>query len=207
MAYIADADVLAQMGECHKKVRLLNALDPWEQPQQYQQAIHALIPDSEEVTLVLPFYCEYGTHIHLGRRFYANYGCVMIDVAPIRIGDDCLLGPGVCIYTAGHPVHPATRTTGYEYGRPVHIGNRVWIGGSTVILPGVEIGDGTVIGAGSVVTRSIPAGVVAAGNPCRVLRPVTEEDRPMLYQNVPLDPEAWADACSRMETQSQDRPE
>ena len=123
------------------------------------------------------FYCDYGSHIHIGERFYANYGCVMLDVCDIHIGDDVFLAPYVSIFTAAHPMDAGVRNSGLEYGKPVTVGSSVWIGGNTVINPGVTIGDNVVIGSGSVVTKDIPSGVVAAGNPCRVLRPITGEDK------------------------------
>lgn len=121
------------------------------------------------------FRCDYGSHISIGRQFYANYDCIIIDVCPVTIGDFVLFGPRVCIYTAGHPIDAATRDAGLEFGKPVTIGSHVWIGGNTVVNPGVTIGDNVVIGSGSVVTKDIPANVVAAGNPCRVLRPIKPE--------------------------------
>lgn len=124
-----------------------------------------------------PFYCDYGKHIHIGEHFYANYDCVMLDVCDITIGDHVFLAPRVCVYTATHPIDAGVRNSELEYGKPVTIGSSVWIGGNTVINPGVTIGDNVVIGSGSVVTKDIPSGVVAAGNPCRVLRPITAEDR------------------------------
>ena len=137
-----------------------------------------------------PFYCDYGSHIEVGRNFFANYNCTMLDVGMIRIGDNVQFAPNVAIYTAGHPVHPATRNTQYEYGIDVTIGNNVWIGGNVVICPGVTIGDNTVIGAGSVVLRDIPAWSVAAGNPCRVIRRITEDDRNRYYAGREIDAEA-----------------
>lgn len=116
------------------------------------------------------FRCDYGYNIHVGKAFYANFGCVMLDVNRIQIGDHVKLGPNVQLFTAGHPVDPEERTAFWEFGKPIKIGDKVWIGGGSIILPGVTIGEGTTIGAGSVVTKSIPARVVAAGNPCRVLR-------------------------------------
>jgi len=124
-----------------------------------------------------PFYCDYGSNIHIGDHFYANYDCVILDPAPVTIGDHVFLAPRVCIYTAAHPIDAEVRNTELEYAKPVTIGSSVWIGGSTVINPGVTIGDNVVIGSGSVVTRDIPSGVVAVGNPCRVLRPITGEDK------------------------------
>lgn len=124
-----------------------------------------------------PFYCDYGKHIHIGEYFYANYNCIMLDVCDITIGDHVFLAPHVCIFTAAHPIDAGVRDSGLEYGKPIAIGSSVWIGGNTVINPGVTIGDNVVIGSGSVVTKDIPSGVVAAGNPCRVLRPITGEDK------------------------------
>jgi maltose O-acetyltransferase len=117
-----------------------------------------------------PFRCDYGYNISVGERFYANFDCVMLDCAPIRIGDDCLLAPGVHIYTATHPLDAALRATGAESACPVTIGNKVWIGGRAVINPGLTIGDNAIIGSGAVVTRDVPANVVVAGNPARVIR-------------------------------------
>ncbi|MBC8139513.1 MAG: sugar O-acetyltransferase [Fibrella sp.] len=117
-----------------------------------------------------PFRCDYGANIFAGNRLYINFGCVILDCAAVHFGDDAKLGPSVQIYTAYHPLDAALRTAGSELAAPIRIGNRVWIGGGVILCPGVTIGDDSVIGAGSVVTRSIPPGVVAVGNPCRVLR-------------------------------------
>ena len=124
-----------------------------------------------------PFRCDYGSNISVGDCFYANFGCVFLDVAPITVGSHAFLGPGVHLYTAAHPVWAPVRDREVEYGLPIAIGDSVWIGGGAIVLPGVTIGDGTVVAAGSVVTRDLPANVVAAGNPCRVLRPITQNDR------------------------------
>ena len=129
------------------------------------------------------FRCDYGSNITVGEDFYANFNLVILDPAPVTIGDRVMIAPNVSLYTAGHPVHPDSRRSGYEYGQPITIGNSVWIGGSTTVLPGVTIGDGAVIGAGSVVTRDIPPMVIAACNPCRVIRPITQEDRKYYYKD------------------------
>ena len=121
-----------------------------------------------------PVWFDYGVNTSVGERFYANFGLTVLDSAQVIIGDYVEIGPNVDIYTATHPLDPTARATGLEYGKPVRIGNHVWIGGHTVINPGVTIGDNTVIGSGSVVTRDIPAGVLAAGNPCRVIRKIVE---------------------------------
>ncbi|MDE6209221.1 MAG: sugar O-acetyltransferase [Lachnospiraceae bacterium] len=124
-----------------------------------------------------PFRCDYGSNITVGENFYANFDCIILDVNEVIIGDNVLFAPRVCVYTAGHPVDADIRNSGVEFGKKVIIGNNVWIGGSTVINPGVTIGANTVIGSGSVVTKDIPEGVVAVGNPCRVIRKITDEDR------------------------------
>lgn len=123
------------------------------------------------------FRCEFGRNIHLGSRVFANFDCVLLDGAPITVGDDVLLGPKVGLYTANHALDPHERTAGACWARPITIGNHVWVGGGVTVLPGVTIGDGAVIGAGSVVTRDVPAGTVFAGNPGRVLRRITDADR------------------------------
>ncbi len=120
-----------------------------------------------------PFFCDYGTNIELGERVFFNFNCVVLDVCRVRIGDYTLFGPGVQILTPVHPMNAELRRR-EEYGKPVDIGADVWVGGGALILPGVRIGSRTVVGAGSVVTRDIPDGVFAAGNPCRVVREITE---------------------------------
>jgi maltose O-acetyltransferase len=117
-----------------------------------------------------PFRCDYGVNIHAGSGLYMNFDCVVLDCGRIDIGDDVLIGPGVHIYAATHPIDPDQRAAGPELTRPVRIGSRVWLGGRVVVMPGVTIGEGTTVGAGSVVTRDLPPFVVAAGNPCRVIR-------------------------------------
>jgi maltose O-acetyltransferase len=114
-----------------------------------------------------PFHCDYGWNIALGERVYANAFCVFLDCAPIEIGDRALLGPGVHLYTATHPLDPAKRREGLEYARPIAIGNDAWLGGGSIVLPGVSVGEAAVVGAGSVVTRDVPPGVTVAGNPAR----------------------------------------
>lgn len=127
----------------------------------------------ETVWMQPPFFCDYGTNIELGERVFFNFNCVVLDVCRVRIGDFTLFGPAVQIYTPMHPMDAGLRRR-QEFGKPVEIGSDVWVGGGAVILPGVTVGSRTVIGAGSVVTRSVPEGVFAAGNPCRVIRGLTE---------------------------------
>jgi maltose O-acetyltransferase len=122
-----------------------------------------------------PFFCDYGSNIHLGQRVFFNFNCVVLDVCEVRIGEFTMFGPSVQLYTAMHPLNAAQRR-GREFGKPIEIGRDCWIGGGAIVLPGVKIGDQTVIGAGSVVTRDVPSGVVAAGNPCRVLREIADDE-------------------------------
>lgn len=124
-----------------------------------------------------PFYCDYGVNISVGDNFYCNFDCVFLDVGKITIGDNVMLGPKVQIYTATHPIDADVRNDGLEYALPVTIGNSVWIGGGAIINPGVTIGDNAIIASGAVVTKDIPANVIAGGNPCRVIRDITDKDK------------------------------
>lgn len=124
----------------------------------------------EGLKLLPPFHCDYGENIHLGRNVFINFNVGMLACAPIDIGDNCYIGPNVQLYTAIHPIDPEERRQGINLAKPIRIGADCWLGGGVIVLPGVDIGEGTTIGAGSVVTRSIPPRSVAAGTPCRVLR-------------------------------------
>jgi len=131
----------------------------------------------EGVVVRPPFFCDYGSHISIGARTFANYDCVLLDVAPIRIGVACQLASRVQLLTATHPIDPGPRRVGWEYAEPITLADNVWLGGGAIVCPGVTIGKDTVVGAGAVVTRDLPAGVVAAGVPARVLREIDERDR------------------------------
>lgn len=131
----------------------------------------------EDMVLTPPFYCDHGDKIYFGKHFYANTDLTILDENIVSFGDDVFLGPHVSIYTAGHPISADVRNLELEYAKPVKIGNSVWIGGNVVINPGVTIGDDVVIGSGAVVTKDIPSHVIAAGNPCRVIREITTEDQ------------------------------
>lgn len=140
---------------------------------EYELLLKELIGEWGEGSWIeAPFYCDYGYNISLGKKFYANMNVVMLDCAKITIGDNVLVGPFCGFYTATHPIEPDGRLAGLESAKPITIGNNVWIGGHVVINPGVTIGDNSVIGSGSVVTKDIPPGVVAAGNPCKVIREI-----------------------------------
>ena len=172
---------------CKRKVYALNMLPPEE-----RDRIPELLKDlfgrtGDNVWLEPPFHCDYGWNIEVGENFFANYGLTILDVGKVTIGKNAQIAPNVSIYTAGHPIHPDSRNSGYEYGLPITIGDNVWIGGNAVILPGVVIGDNAVIGAGSVVTKNIPSNCIAAGNPCRVIREITDEDRMYYYKDREFD--------------------
>ena len=190
MAYISDETVMEEQKKTRKILRELNTVDPSDF-ERIGEIVEQLLGKSHKAFINPPFYCDYGFHIEVGENFFANTGCVMLDVGKITIGENVLFGPNVSIYTAGHPIHPDSRNSGYEYGIPVSIGDNVWIGGSCVILPGVKIGNDVVIGAGSVVTKDIPDNVCAAGNPCKVIREITEEDRTYYYKKQRFDDEIW----------------
>src|SRR5687768_826721 len=140
-------------------------------PDERNGIIHQLIPHAgSELWIQPPFYCDYGSNIKIGEKVFFNFNCVVLDVTWVTIGDRTLFGPNVQIYTATHPMNYKERAAGLEFAKPISIGNDVWVGGSAIICPGVTIGDRSIIGAGSVVTKDIPADVFAAGNPCRVKR-------------------------------------
>ena len=130
-------------------------------------------------------------NIEVGEDFFANYNFTVLDVGKVKIGANAQIAPNVSIYTAGHPIHPESRNSGYEYGIEITIGDNVWIGGNTCIMPGVKIGNNVVIGAGSVVTKDLPDNVIAVGNPCRVIREISEEDRDFYYKDRRFDVEDY----------------
>jgi maltose O-acetyltransferase len=167
-----DADLVAARARARDLLWELNATR--EADEVYRRRIMRELFGSggDTVWLQPPFFCDYGTNIHLGERVYFNFNCVVLDVCEVRIGSRTLFGPAVQIYAATHPLGAELRKT-RELGAPVTIGSDVWVGGGAIILPGVTIGDRAVIGASSVVTKDVPAGVLAVGNPCRIIREVT----------------------------------
>jgi len=191
LPYISDEQVMEEQKRARRLTQELNTVDRSDFSR-ISEIVKELLGKSEGTFINPPFYCDYGTHIETGKNFFANYNCTILDVAKVKIGDNCQLAPNVAIYTAGHPVHPEIRNTMYEYGIEVVIGDNVWIGGNSVICPGVHIGSNTVIGAGSVVTKDIPDWCIAAGNPCRVIRPITDADRKYYFKDREFDQEAWA---------------
>lgn len=189
LPYISDESVMEQQRVTRKLIHEFNTTDNSDFEKLAELAKQ--IVKGKNPFIQPPFYCDYGFHIEVGENFFANYNCTILDVGKVTIGDNVLFAPNVSIYTAGHPVHPVSRRSAYEYGIPVTIGNDVWIGGNVVINPGVTIGDNAVIGAGSVVTKDIPANSIAAGNPCRVIREITEADKKYYYKDQEFDEEAW----------------
>lgn len=172
---------------CKQKIYEFNQLPP-----QLNQAVPEMLKKilgktGENIWMEAPFHCDYGWNIEIGENFFANYNLTILDVAKVTIGKNVQIAPNVSIYTAGHPIHPDTRNTGYEYGIPITIGDNVWIGGNVVILPGVTIGDNVVIGAGSVVSKDIPDNKIAVGNPCKIVREITEEDRKYYFKDREFD--------------------
>lgn len=191
LPYISDFSVLAEQFKSKLLLRSFNRALPFNAPKEYLPFKLLGIRHGRSIYIEPPFRCDYGKHIEIGDNFYANSGCIIIDVAKVKIGDNVMFGPNVAVITAGHPIHHEIRNTKFEYGIPVTIGDNVWIGANAVLLPGVHIGDNTVIGAGSVVTKDIPSGVVAVGNPCKPVKEITEEDKLYYYKNRRFDEEAW----------------
>ncbi len=197
LAYLSDESVMKEQQVCRRKLQKLNFMDRSDF-NEIEKVVKDLLGKSENAFINPPFYCDYGTHIEVGKNFYANYNCTILDVAKVKIGDNCQFAPNVAIYTAGHPIHPYSRNSLYEYGKEITIGDNVWIGGNTIVCPGVHIGDNVVIGAGSAVTKDIPSWSVAVGNPCRVIRKITDDDKKKLFGEEEIDEEAWAEIVKRM---------
>ena len=182
--------------ENKKRIYRFNHMPPEEGEAQAALLKEIIGSHGENLWIEAPFHCDYGYNIEVGENFFANYNLTILDVARVRIGKNAQIAPNVSIYTAGHPIHPDSRNSGYEYGFEVIIGDNVWIGGSSVINPGVTIGSNVVIGSGSVVTKDLPDNVIAAGNPCRVLRAITEEDRKFYYKDREFDVEDYQETVS-----------
>ncbi|GFZ30829.1 galactoside O-acetyltransferase [Clostridium zeae] len=173
------------------KIHEYNLLSP-----DKKDKIEELIKDilgktGDNIVVEQPFHCDYGKNIEVGNNFFANYNLTILDVGKVIIGKNAQFAPNVSLYTAGHPIHPDSRNSGYEYGVGITIGDNVWLGGSVVVNPGVHIGNNVVIGSGSVVTKDIPDNVIAVGNPCKVIREITEEDRKYYYKNYEFDVEDY----------------
>ncbi len=167
-----DAALIEERMRCKEMCRDYNMLRPSDTAGRDAQLRRMLGRVGRAIIIEQPFYCDYGYNISVGDNFYANVNLVVLDGAPVTFGDNVFVAPNCGFYTAGHPLDPAERNKGLEYARPITVGNNVWIGAGVSVLPGVTIGDNCVIGAGSVVNRDIPAGTMAAGNPCKVIKPI-----------------------------------
>ena len=188
LPYKAWMDGLSQERlENKKKIFAFNHLEPDKIEEKEKLLKEILGKTGKYVNIEAPFHCDYGYNIEVGENFFANYNFTVLDVGKVRIGANAQIAPNVSIYTAGHPVHPDSRNSGYEYGISITIGDNVWIGGNACIMPGVTIGNNVVIGAGSVVTKDVPDNVIAAGNPCKIIRTITEEDRDFYYRDHRFD--------------------
>ena len=192
-----DPEILADRERAKELLYDYNRLRPSEQIRRTELLKKLLGKTGENLIIEPPFACDYGYNIEVGENFYANVNLVILDGAKVCIGDNAFIAPNVGIYTAGHPIYPDTRNSAFEYGKEVTIGDNVWLGGNTVVCPGVHIGDNVVIGAGSVVTKDIPSWSIAAGNPCRVIRKITEDDKRKLFHDEEIDEEAWGMICAK----------
>lgn len=173
--------------ENKKRIYKYNNLDPSDEKTRDNLIKEIFGNTGKIINVEAPFHCDYGYNIEVGENFFANYNLTILDVGKVKIGSNAQIAPNVSIYTAGHPIHPDSRNSGYEYGIPITIGDNVWIGGNTCIMPGVTIGNNVVIGGGSVVTKDLPDNVIAVGNPCKILREITEEDRDYYYRDLKFD--------------------
>ena len=167
-----DDTLIAERANCKDLCRRFNHIAFGDIEGQREMIKKILWGTKNTFTITAPFWCDYGYNIEIGENFYANHNCIILDGAKVVFGDDVFVGPGCGFYTAGHCLDPDSRRAGLEFAKPIRVGNNVWIGGGVQIVPGVTIGDNSVIGAGSVVTKNIPGGVVAAGNPCRVIKEI-----------------------------------
>lgn len=181
-------ELLADQAVCLERLYEYNHTRPSQNEEREALLKEMFAEIGEGVYLEPPFHANWaGHHVHMGKNVYANFNLTLVDDGEIYIGDYTMIGPNVTIATAGHPVLPELRQEAYQFNIPVHIGKNVWIGAGVIILPGVTVGDNTVIGAGSVVTKDIPSDVVAVGNPCRVLRSIGEKDRIYYYKDQKID--------------------
>lgn len=183
-----DEEIMREQTACLEKLYDFNATRPSEFNKRQALLKSMFAEIGEHCYIEPPFHSNFGGgHVHFGKCVYANFNLTCVDDTHIYIGDNTMIGPNVTIATAGHPILPELREKGYQYNMPVKIGKNCWIGASAVILPGVTVGDNVVIGAGSVVTKDLPSGVVAVGNPCRVLREINNRDKEFYFKNRKID--------------------
>lgn len=186
--YPSDDEIMKEQLLCLEKLYDFNSTRPLEQEKREAMLKEMFAEIGEGCYIEPPLHSNWGgKHVHFGKMVYANFNLTMVDDTHIYVGDYTLIGPNVTIATAGHPIDPDLRAKAYQFNKSVKIGNNCWIGAGAVILPGVTIGDNTVIGAGSVVTKDIPSGVVAVGNPCRILREIGEHDKEYYFKDCKID--------------------
>lgn len=186
--YPADPEITKCQLKCLDLLYAFNATRPSELELRQQMLKRMFAQIGEDCYIESPLYANFGgRHVHFGKGIYANFHLTLVDDTHIYVGDYTMFGPNVTVATAGHPIEPSLRQKGYQYNAPVRIGKNCWIGAGAIILPGVVIGDNVVVGAGSVVTKDLPSNVVAVGNPCRVLRPVSDHDRQYYFKNRQID--------------------
>lgn len=185
MLYLADDDpqLLSERMRAKDLCFALNQLPPSHREEREALLRKLLGGAGEQLDILSPFWCDYGCNIEIGDNFYTNHNCVILDCAKVTFGSNVFIAPNCVFSTAGHPLDAPQRNQGLEYAYPITVGDNVWFGASVTVLPGVTIGSNTVIGAGSLVNRDIPDGVVAVGNPCRVLRKITEADKRKYWRN------------------------
>ena len=185
-----DPEILSEQQQYLEKLYDFNLTRPSEAEKRQEMLKEMFAEIGEGCYIEPPFHANFGgKNVHFGKGVYANFNLTLVDDTHIYVGDFTMFGPNVTVATAGHPILPELREQVYQYNFPVHIGRNCWIGAGAVIVPGVSIGDNTVIGAGSVVTKDIPSDVVAVGNPCRVLRPISEHDKEFYFKDRKIDPE------------------
>ncbi|MBO5420495.1 MAG: sugar O-acetyltransferase [Clostridia bacterium] len=186
--YPSDDDIMKEQLQCLDKLYDFNMTRPLEQEKREAMLKEMFAEIGEGCYIEPPLRANWGgKHVHFGKMVYANFNLTMVDDTHIYVGDYTLIGPNVTIATAGHPIDPELREKAYQFNRSVKIGKNCWIGAGAVIVPGVTIGDNTVIGAGSIVTKDIPSGVVAVGNPCKVLREIDEHDKEYYFKDCKID--------------------
>lgn len=179
-----DPSIWDEQMQCLNKLCDYNLTRPYETEKREALLRELFAEIGEGCYIEPPLHANWGgRHVHLGKHVYANFNLTLVDDTHITIGDYTMIGPNVVIATGGHPILPSLRQEGYQYNAPVHIGKNCWLGAGVIVVPGVTIGDNTVVGAGSVVTKDLPGNVVAAGNPCRVLRPINEHDEIYYFKN------------------------
>lgn len=179
-----DEEIVREQTKCLDRLYDFNRTRPTELTKREQLMKEMFAEVGENCYIEPPFHSNFGgAHVHFGKNIYVNFNLTCVDDTHIYVGDYTMLGPNVTIATAGHPILPELREQGYQYNMPVHIGKNCWLGAGVIVMPGITIGDCTVIGAGSIVTKDIPSGVIAVGNPCKVLREVTEHDRKYYFKD------------------------